>query len=80
MLGLTTKNLRSHKGIFLSRPVMSTSLPLTITQGLLNLPGATAQSKATAERLLEEDRNLHHCFFGKVGFHNHLSHQYAIDA
>ncbi|EMD39980.1 hypothetical protein CERSUDRAFT_112224 [Gelatoporia subvermispora B] len=52
---------------------MST-LPSTISQGLLNFPGATPESKATAERLLEEDRNRHHCFWGKVGFHNHLSH------
>ncbi|OCH91869.1 P-loop containing nucleoside triphosphate hydrolase protein [Obba rivulosa] len=52
---------------------MST-LPSTISQGLLNFPGATPESKATAERLLEEDRDRHHCFWGKIGLHNHLSH------
>ena len=51
------------------------TLPPTIHQGILNFPGATPESKATAERLLEEDRRVHHCFWGKVGFHNHLSHQ-----
>ncbi|PCH40152.1 hypothetical protein WOLCODRAFT_136691 [Wolfiporia cocos MD-104 SS10] len=50
------------------------TLPPTIRQGILNVPGATAESKAVVERLLEEDRNLHHCFFGNVGLHNHLSH------
>ncbi|KAL4251919.1 Questin oxidase-like protein [Abortiporus biennis] len=52
----------------------STALPPTIHQGILNIPGATPESKATVERLLEEDRQFHHCFWGKVGFHNHLSH------
>lgn len=54
---------------------MSVKLPPTISQGIVNFPGATAESKATAERLLEEDRQKNHCFWGKVGFHNHLSHQ-----
>ncbi|CCM01887.1 uncharacterized protein FIBRA_03958 [Fibroporia radiculosa] len=50
------------------------SLAPTITQGILNIPGATAQSKATAERILEEDRATYHCLWGRVGLHNHLSH------
>ena len=50
-------------------------LPPTITQGLLNLPGATFATKSTTERLLEEDRRRHHCYWGRIGFHNHLSHQ-----
>ena len=54
---------------------MPSTLAPTITQGILNFPGATPESKATAERLLEEDRQKNHCFWGKVGFHNHLSHQ-----
>ncbi|KAI0689698.1 hypothetical protein BC835DRAFT_229768 [Cytidiella melzeri] len=49
-------------------------LPPTIHQGILNFPGATPESKATAERLLEQDREKHHCFWGKIGLHNHLSH------
>lgn len=52
----------------------ASNLPHTIRQGILNLPGSTSESKAIVERLLEEDRNTHHCFFGKVGLHNHLSH------
>ena len=50
-------------------------LPPTITQGLLNLPGTTFATKNTTERLLEEDRRRHHCYWGRIGFHNHLSHQ-----
>ncbi|CAL1713313.1 unnamed protein product [Somion occarium] len=53
---------------------MSASLPPTIHQGILNVPGATAESKATVERLLDDDRKTHHCLFGKGGFHNHASH------
>ncbi|KAJ8501978.1 hypothetical protein ONZ51_g311 [Trametes cubensis] len=49
-------------------------LPATIRQGLLNLPGPTFVTKRTVERLLEEDRDNHHCFWGRIGFHNHLSH------
>ncbi|RPD62419.1 hypothetical protein L226DRAFT_611012 [Lentinus tigrinus ALCF2SS1-7] len=45
-----------------------------IRQGILNLSGTTFETKSTAERLLEEDRQEHHCFHGRVGFHNHLSH------
>ena len=52
-------------------------LPPTINQGLLNLPGTTLEAKRTAERLLEEDRRKHHCYWGRVGFHNHLSHQWV---
>ncbi len=50
-------------------------LPSTIQQGVLNLPGATFETQRTAEGLLAEDRERHHCFWGRVGFHNHLSHQ-----
>ncbi|TFY69556.1 hypothetical protein EVJ58_g339 [Rhodofomes roseus] len=53
---------------------MSSTLPPTISPGILNVPGATYGSKTTHERLLQEDRETHHCFFGKVGLHNHLSH------
>ncbi|KZT11996.1 uncharacterized protein LAESUDRAFT_641939 [Laetiporus sulphureus 93-53] len=53
---------------------MASTLAPTIHQGILNVPGSTAESKAAAERLLEKDRKTHHCFFGKIGFHNHLSH------
>ncbi|KAI0822325.1 hypothetical protein BC628DRAFT_1327511 [Trametes gibbosa] len=50
------------------------TLPPTIRQGLLNLPGTTFETQRTIERLLEQDREQHHCFWGRVGFHNHLSH------
>ncbi|KAI8969608.1 hypothetical protein BD414DRAFT_502853 [Trametes punicea] len=49
-------------------------LPPTIRQGVLNLPGSTSDTKRTAERLLEEDREGHHCVWSPIGFHNHLSH------
>lgn len=75
MLILTAKRVLSHRRLSLSRTIMSSTLPPTISQGILNLAGSNSQSKAVAERLLEEDRNVHHCFWGKVGFHNHLSHQ-----
>ncbi|TBU62348.1 hypothetical protein BD310DRAFT_919205 [Dichomitus squalens] len=52
----------------------SPKLPPTIRQGILNLPGTTPEAKRVAERVLEEDRQKHHCFYGRVGFHNHLSH------
>lgn len=51
------------------------TLPPTITPGVLNLAGTTPDSQQVAERLLAMDRETHHCFYGKVGFHNHLSHQ-----
>lgn len=47
----------------------------SIQPGILNLPGSTPQSKALVEKWLDEDRQQHHCLYGKVGFHNHLSHQ-----
>ncbi|KDQ61069.1 hypothetical protein JAAARDRAFT_45728 [Jaapia argillacea MUCL 33604] len=53
---------------------MASSLPATVNHGILNFPGGTPESKATIERLLAEDREKHHCFFGKIGLHNHLSH------
>lgn len=54
----------------------SPRLPPTIHPGILNLPGSTPQSKALVEKLLEEDRDTHHCLY-YVGFHNHLSHQWV---
>lgn len=54
---------------------MASTLPSTIRPGTLNVPGSTHESKMTLERLLQEDRETYHCFFGKVGLHNHLSHQ-----
>ena len=60
----------------LQRTMASYSLKPTIGHGILNLPGATPESKATVERLLEEDRKRYHCFWGNfAGLHNHLSHQ-----
>lgn len=54
---------------------IQSKLPPTLTkQGLVNFAGSTPESKTTVERLLEEDRQKHHCFWGRVGFHNHLSH------
>ncbi|PIL22571.1 hypothetical protein GSI_15260 [Ganoderma sinense ZZ0214-1] len=55
-------------------PATAPKLPPTIRQGILNLPGTTPESKLVAEGLLEKDRETHHCFFGRIGFHNHLSH------
>ena len=54
---------------------MASTLPPTIRHGILNVPGASYESKMTVERLLQDDRDTYHCFFGKVGLHNHLSHQ-----
>ncbi|OCB92234.1 hypothetical protein A7U60_g363 [Sanghuangporus baumii] len=45
-----------------------------MSQGLLHLPGSNHITKELVERLLEEDLKKHHCFYGKVGFHNHLPH------
>ena len=41
---------------------------------MLTAPGATPASTDLTERLLEQDREEHHCFYGPVPFHNHLSH------
>lgn len=46
-----------------------------LTQGLVSFPGIDYETKALAVRLLAEDRDKHHCFYGKAGFHNHLPHQ-----
>ncbi|THH31188.1 hypothetical protein EUX98_g3013 [Antrodiella citrinella] len=51
---------------------MSTNIS-AIHQGTVGLP-TTPGAKALVEELLEKDRQEHHCFFGRVGFHNHLSH------
>jgi hypothetical protein len=51
-----------------------------IRPGLLNFPGITSQSKQLTEKLLQDDRERHHCFFNNVGFHNHLSHQSVISS
>ncbi|KII86089.1 hypothetical protein PLICRDRAFT_115034 [Plicaturopsis crispa FD-325 SS-3] len=53
---------------------MSFRLVPTINPGPSKLAGSTAGSKALLERLLDEDRQKHHCFFNTLGFHNHLSH------
>lgn len=47
---------------------------VTLTQGILNLPGSTLASKKVTETLLAKDFDLHHAFFNARGFHNHLSH------
>ncbi|KAI0632164.1 P-loop containing nucleoside triphosphate hydrolase protein [Trametes polyzona] len=52
----------------------ASKLPPTVRPGVLNLPGPNFETQRTVERLLEEDRERHHCFWGRVGFHNHLSH------
>ncbi|VDB87475.1 unnamed protein product [Peniophora sp. CBMAI 1063] len=49
-------------------------LPRKIAKDVLTVPGATPASTDLAERLLEQDREEHHCYFGPVPFHNHLSH------
>lgn len=49
-------------------------LPTTIQRGIVNFPGTTPDSQQAAEDLLARDRAEHHCFYGRVGFHNHLSH------
>jgi len=50
------------------------SLPRTIHKDNLAIPGATPASKEAVERLLEEDRQAYHCYYGPIPFHNHLSH------
>ncbi|KAI5118792.1 hypothetical protein M0805_005020 [Coniferiporia weirii] len=49
-------------------------LDAACTQGLLHLPGSTHATRALVRSLLRADRDAHHCFYGKVGFHNHLPH------
>ena len=49
-------------------------LPRTIRKARLTVAGATPESKNATERLLEQDREAYHCFYGPVPFHNHLSH------
>ena len=49
-------------------------LPRKIAKDMLTVPGATPASTDLTERLLEQDREEHHCFYGPVPFHNHLSH------
>ncbi|KLO18661.1 hypothetical protein SCHPADRAFT_866161 [Schizopora paradoxa] len=46
----------------------------TVTQGLLHLPGSSFKTKELMQKLLKDDFDKHHCFWGKVGFHNHLPH------
>ncbi|KZV69525.1 hypothetical protein PENSPDRAFT_652277 [Peniophora sp. CONT] len=50
------------------------TLPRKIAKDVLTVPGTTPASTDLAERLLEQDREEHHCYFGPVPFHNHLSH------
>lgn len=57
---------------------MSTETRLSSTlgkKGQLNTPGITFASKKAIEELLHKDAEAHHCFFNKIGFHNHLTHQ-----
>lgn len=56
----------------------SPKLSSRIYPGIVNLAGKTSDSRKTAESLLEEDRQKHHCFFNPAGFHNHLSHQWGL--
>ncbi|KZT33922.1 hypothetical protein SISSUDRAFT_992515 [Sistotremastrum suecicum HHB10207 ss-3] len=46
----------------------------SVTQGLLSLPGATAESCTILASLLEQDHEQYHCLFNPIGFHNHLVH------
>lgn len=54
---------------------IETGIPPVIRKSALTVPGANPESKVLLESLLEKDRQVHHCFWGRVGFHNHLSHQ-----
>lgn len=43
--------------------------------GTVNIPSpARPEAHAALERLLKLDMESHHCFFNKLGFHNHLNH------
>jgi hypothetical protein len=53
---------------------MSQVLPSTIRPGLVNVAG-TPESRKLVEAFLQEDRQKHHCFWGRASLHNHLSHQ-----
>ncbi|KZP16254.1 hypothetical protein FIBSPDRAFT_1047623 [Athelia psychrophila] len=53
---------------------MVRSLSSSIRPGIVNRAGTTPESHRLLESLLEDDRKTHHCFFNKMGFHNHLSH------
>lgn len=50
------------------------TLPRKVAKDTLTIPGATPATTDLVERLLEQDREEHHCYFGPVPFHNHLSH------
>ena len=52
-------------------------LSASICAGLVKSLGRTPKSKRLAEKLLEQDREVHHCFYNAGKFHNHLSHQYV---
>ncbi|KAI0061597.1 hypothetical protein BV25DRAFT_1805308 [Artomyces pyxidatus] len=52
---------------------VATGIPATIHKPALTVPGATPDSKALVESLLEKDREAAHCLYGP-GYHNHLSH------
>ncbi|KAA1467082.1 hypothetical protein DENSPDRAFT_856501 [Dentipellis sp. KUC8613] len=54
-------------------PKVFAGISQTIHKDALSFPGASPESKRLVERLLEEDREAHHCLYG-LGFHNHLSH------
>ncbi|KAI0048462.1 hypothetical protein FA95DRAFT_1490735 [Auriscalpium vulgare] len=56
-----------------SHGIIKTGIAPTIRKDVLTVPGATPDSKALVEHLLEQDREAQHCFYGP-GFHNHRSH------
>ncbi|KAF8168458.1 hypothetical protein B0H34DRAFT_779767 [Crassisporium funariophilum] len=53
---------------------MSTTSYAFRRKGLLNLPGATYESRKVAEDLLLKDAQEHHCFYRAPSIHNHLAH------
>jgi len=55
-------------------------LTRTIYKDVLSVPNSNPNAKEALERLLEEDRQSYHCFWGPVPFHNHLSHQYVLSS
>lgn len=56
---------------------MSLKLPSKIHHGIVNIAGITPGSQKLTERLLETDRETHHCLYNNGIFHNHLSHQFS---
>ncbi|KAL9065751.1 MAG: hypothetical protein Q9161_008035 [Pseudevernia consocians] len=52
--------------------------------GVFHLPRLTKESAAKASQVLQENHEIHHCFFSASGFHNHIAHHiltlYALGA